>query len=77
MVAIDFGTIVQILVLVLGMLIGWIANTWQYAKAKRILAAFGEMFNALNDALYDDKISEEEFDRMFEKAKGIWEAINS
>lgn len=72
---IDLDTLMSIAALLITMVIGWAIGNAQYVKMKESLDKFSQLVNEVNAALYDDKITEEEFRRIWEKAKGFYEAI--
>ena len=73
----DISTIVSILALVATMVIGWVIGTAPYQKFKKSFDAFSQLMNEVNVALYDDKVTEEEFRKVWEKAKGFYEALKA
>lgn len=68
----------QILVIA-GMLatlgLGYIANELRYKKGKKILNEIRKFVVIVDDAVYDDKISEEEFRAFWEQLKGMYAAV--
>lgn len=69
------AAIIAILSIVAGVFLGNYSADARYKKVKKIIGAFADQFDSVRDALYDDKVTEEEFRNMFEKARGIWQAI--
>lgn len=57
--------------------LGYVVNDMRYQKAKKILKAIREMVDHVDEAVYDDKITEEEFRGAWEHLKGLIEAIQS
>ena len=73
----DINTILTILALAFTMMIGWIVGNKNYVKFKASLDAFTQLMQEVNIALYDDKVTEEEFRKVWERAKGFYEALKS
>lgn len=73
----DINTILTILALLFTMILGWVVSNVQYQKFKKAFDAFSSLMNEVNTALYDDKVTEEEFRKVWEKAKGFYEALKT
>lgn len=73
----DINTILTILALLFTMIIGWVVGNRNYQKFKDSLDKFTQLVNEVNIALYDDKVSEEEFRKVWEKMKGFYEALKA
>ena len=73
----NIDTILTILSLLFTMLLGWIIGNAQYQKFKKAFDAFSMMITEVNTALYDDKVTEEEFRKIWERAKGFYEALKT
>lgn len=73
----NIDTILTILSLLFTMLLGWIIGNAQYQKFKQTLDAFSMLITEVNTALYDDKVTEEEFRKIWERAKGFYEAMRT
>jgi uncharacterized membrane protein YciS (DUF1049 family) len=73
----DINTILTVLALLFTMMLGWVVGNQQYQKVKKALDAFTQMMKEVNDALYDDKVTEEEFRKIWEKAKGFYAALTT
>jgi ABC-type glycerol-3-phosphate transport system permease component len=74
---IDINTVLTILSLLFTMVLGWIIGTAPYQKFKKSFDAFSQLMNEVNMALYDDKVTEDEFRKVWEKAKGFYEALKT
>mgnify|MGYP001399052915 CR=1 FL=1 len=77
MATIDFDTILTILALLGTMILGWVAGNSQYQRMKERLQKFTELIDEINAAIYDDKVTEEEFRKVWEKAKGFYESLKN
>jgi len=77
MVTLDVDTILTVLALLGTMVLGWIAGNVQYQKMKERLQRFTELMDEINSAVYDDKVTEEEFRKIWEKAKGFYESLKN
>jgi hypothetical protein len=67
--------IISGITLISGLVIGKIATDVRYKKGKKILTEMRKFFDAADDAVYDDKITEEEFREAWAGLKGVYEAI--
>jgi hypothetical protein len=80
MVEID-PVLVDVIYSILGIVgavaLGYIVNDMRYKKGKAILAEMRKLFDHVDDAVYDDKITEEEFRQGWEKLKGVYAALIS
>ncbi|MFA5692744.1 MAG: hypothetical protein WC907_03925 [Acholeplasmataceae bacterium] len=56
---------------------GYIVNDVRYAKGKKILKKIREMIDYVDDAVYDDHVTEEEFRVGWEKLKALYAALMS
>jgi len=77
MVTLDVDTILTVLALLGTMVLGWITGNVQYQKMKERLQRFTELMDEINSAVYDDKVTEEEFRKIWEKAKGFYESLKN
>jgi uncharacterized ion transporter superfamily protein YfcC len=75
--SLDINTILTILALLFTMALGWIVGNAQYQKFKKAFDTFSMMITEVNTALYDDKVTEEEFRKIWERAKGFYEALKT
>ncbi|MCK9591852.1 MAG: hypothetical protein M0Q91_07580 [Methanoregula sp.] len=58
-----------------GIILGYVANDLRYKKGKKILAEMRKTIDTVDDAIYDDKITEEEFRGTWERLRGVYAAI--
>jgi hypothetical protein len=65
---IDIGTILSIVVLLVGIGFGYIVGDNRYKKFKVLFDDFTHVMNHMNDAMKDDKVTEQE-------AQDIWDAV--
>jgi len=70
---VGWATISYFVNALLGLLALVAALKWRYIKAK--LSALREFIDALDDALKDDRVTEEEFNRLFELFKKLFATI--
>jgi hypothetical protein len=56
---------------------GYIVNDLRYVKGKKILKKFREMIDHVDDAVYDDNVTEDEFRVGWERLKAIYDALMS
>jgi hypothetical protein len=75
MVEIDINTILTVAALLGTMVLGWVVGNGNYIKFKKGFDAFSLLITEVNSALYDDKVTEEEFRKVWERAKGFYDAI--
>ncbi|MCK9593441.1 MAG: hypothetical protein M0Q91_15655 [Methanoregula sp.] len=69
--------VTPIAVMVIGIVGGYVVNDLRYKKGKKILAEMRKTIDAVDDAVYDDKITEEEFRGTWERLKGVYAAITT
>ncbi len=67
--------IYAILGIIGGSIVGKIATDIRYKKGKKILGEIRKTIDHVDDAVYDDKITEEEFRGGWEHLKGLFDAI--
>ena len=60
---------------VVGILVGKVVTDMRYAKGKKILNELRQFFDHVDDMVYDDKFTEEEFRGGWEHLKGLFDAI--
>lgn len=54
---------------------GYLINDLRYKKGKKILGEVRKLFDAVDDAVYDDTVTEAEFRKVWENLKGIYAAV--
>jgi hypothetical protein len=69
----DWAAVSYVVNALLGLLALVAALKWRYIKAK--LSALREFIDALDEALKDDRISEEEFNRLFDLFKKLFATV--
>jgi CRISPR/Cas system CSM-associated protein Csm2 small subunit len=78
MVEID-PVLIEVIYSILGIFgavaLGYFVNDIRYKKGKKILAELRKLVDHVDDSVYDDKISEEEFRQGWERLKGLFDAI--
>ena len=73
----QINTIFVILGVLGGVVGGYVFNDTRYVKGKKILASMRLLLDEVDNAVYDDKVTEEEFRGCWEKLKGVYGAIMS
>jgi hypothetical protein len=57
--------------------IGSIVTDFRYAKGKKIVKKIRIFIDGLDDMIYDDKVTEDEFRKQWEYGKGLVDAVMS
>lgn len=68
----------QVLIIVVpvaSLAIGYFVNDLRYKKGKKILGEIRKVMDCVDNAVYDDKVTEEEFRATWENLKGVYAAI--
>jgi hypothetical protein len=73
MVQIEYMELINLAGLILSFSIGWIARYYAYiyANSKKKIRSIRQLIDNVDDALYDDKVNDEEFQKIFESAKAV------
>lgn len=63
----------NMLFLIGSFVVGWVARyyAYLYANSKKKIRSMRQLIDNVDDALYDDKVNEEEFQKIFESAKAV------
>lgn len=65
---VDLGTIISIIVLLIGIGAGYVVGDSRYKRFKVLFSDFAHIMADMNEAMKDDKVSEAE-------AQAIWDAV--
>jgi len=59
--------------LILGAVLAWVVRGWKdWKDVKQKITEFKDLVGAVDDAIYDDAVSETEFRNIWEKAKALF-----
>ncbi len=69
----EYTEIINLAIPILSFAVGWVARYYAYiyANSKKKIRSIRELVDNVDDALYDDKVNEEEFRKIFESAKAV------
>jgi hypothetical protein len=65
---VDIGTIISIIVLLVGIGAGYVVGDNRYKRFKTLFNSFTNIMSKMNEAMKDDKVTEAE-------AQAIWDAV--
>lgn len=64
-------TIITLIAIIAPLIIGFLARQPAYTKAKERLSQARDLLDNIDDAIYDDKVTEVEFQKIFDSARRI------